>query len=76
MKPTHSPRVRALMLLLLLAGLGGCLEVNQHPAWREGAYQGKPDTRPEHTHYANDRLAWHAALVNRNYLQNEYRRMP
>jgi hypothetical protein len=66
----------ALLLLPLTLALGGCLEVDQHPAWRNGAYNGKPDDRPEASHFAHDRLAWHAALVNRNYLQNEYRRLP
>lgn len=56
--------------------LSACLEVEQHPAWREGQYDGKPDDLPAHTHYANDRLSWNAAIVNRNNRQNEYRRMP
>lgn len=56
--------------------LSGCLEVEQHPVWRNGQYDGKPDSLPQQVHYANDRLAWNAAIVNRNHRQNEYRRMP
>lgn len=71
------PRV----LLLAVAGLvmlplSGCLEVEQHPPWRNGQYDGKQDDRPEKTHFARDRLAWNAAIINRNHRQNEYRRMP
>lgn len=72
----HRARLLALLTLPLALTLGGCLEVEQHPAWRDGAYNGKRDDRPEFRHFAHDRLAWHAALVNRNYLQNEYRRLP
>ena len=54
--------------------LGGCLEVDQHPAWDGGAYDGKTDSLPHERHYAGDHLAWNAAIVDRNHLQNEYRR--
>ena len=67
----------ALLLSMVAAGLlAGCLEVEQHPAWRQGEYDGKVDTLPERTHFAGDRGAWHAAIVNRNHRQNEYLRMP
>jgi hypothetical protein len=76
----HARALRAVLLLpaalILLLSLAGCLEVVQHPAWRAGAYQGKTDERPETRHFAGDRLSWHAAIVNRNHLQNEYRRLP
>ena len=59
---------------LLALMLAGCLEVEQHPPWREGQYNGKPDDLPQHVYYHNDRLAWNAAITNRNHLQNEYER--
>jgi hypothetical protein len=59
------------MLALLLCG---CLEVDQHPPWVHGEYQGKQDNLPQQTHFHNDRLAWMAAIANRNHLQNEYGR--
>ncbi|WP_151636132.1 hypothetical protein [Noviherbaspirillum aerium] len=59
------------VLPLLLAG---CLEVEQHPPWRDGQYNGKPDDPPQRVYYHNDRLSWNAAITNRNHLQNEYER--
>lgn len=54
--------------------LAGCLDVEQHPPWRAGQYDGKPDSLPQHAYFENDRLAWNAAIANRNHLQNEYER--
>lgn len=54
--------------------LTACLEVEQHPGWRDGRYNGKPDNLPQQTYSRNDRLAWNAAISNRNHLQNEYGR--
>jgi hypothetical protein len=62
-------------LALAACALGGCLEINQYPAWADGRYDGKPDDLPEQAHFGGDRLAWNAALTNRNHLQNEYGRM-
>ncbi|HEY4542983.1 MAG TPA: hypothetical protein VIG66_11490 [Noviherbaspirillum sp.] len=59
----------ALLLPLLLAG---CLEIDQYPAWRNGAYDGKPDNLPSQANYHGDRLAWNAQINDRNHLQNEY----
>ena len=55
--------------------LGGCLEIDQYPAWADGRFDGKPDNLPEQAYFSNDRLAWNAALMNRNELQSEYGRM-
>ena len=63
--------IAACALPLLLAG---CLEVDQHPAWLKGEYAGKEDPRPYQTRFHNDRLAWWAAMENRNMKQNEYNR--
>lgn len=65
-------RLCALALAPLL--LGGCLEVEQYPVWRNGEYDNKVDNRPQQVHFHNDRLAWNAAITNRNHLQNEYNR--
>ena len=65
---------RILALLLLPFALSGCLEVNQHPGWKKGEYAGKPDSRHFQTRFHNDRLAWMAAIMNRNAKQNEYNR--
>lgn len=67
-------------LTTLLAGalpillLTGCLEIEQHPHWVDGYYNGKRDQLHAQTYFHNDRLAWSAAIANRNRLQNEYGR--
>ena len=65
---------RALVLVLLCAGLGGCLEVEQYPRYVDQAYAGKPDELPSQVHFHGDRLAWNAAVIDRNHHQNEYER--
>jgi hypothetical protein len=73
--------MKAMRLALLLgivgvlASLAGCLEVEQHPPWHAGYYDGKPDPLPDEARFHGDRLAWMAALINRNHLQDEYVRM-
>lgn len=67
---------RTLALLALAALLGGCLEVEQHPPWARGGYDGKPDPRVHEAHFRGDRGAWTAALTDRTHLQDEYRRAP
>ena len=61
-------------LLLLAALLSGCLEVEQHPPWRHGQYDGKEDNVPAQVIYHGDRLAWTGTVLNRNWLQDEYPR--
>ncbi|MDB5754911.1 MAG: hypothetical protein JWR56_1339 [Massilia sp.] len=58
----------------LAVTLSGCLEVEQHPAWVNGKYAGKPDNRVAQVSFHNDKLAWKADILNRNLLQNEYNR--
>lgn len=68
-------RARLLRCALILAGgalLAGCLEVEQHPPWRDGRYDGKTDNLPSQLRFGGDHLAWNAALENRNRQQNEY----
>ena len=59
---------------LLAMLLAGCLEVNQHPGWIDGAYAGKPDNRSAQVKFHNDKLAWNAAISDRTQRQNEYNR--
>jgi hypothetical protein len=67
-------RIRSCAALLVPLLLCGCLEVDQHPPWRDGQYAGKRDTRHYQAMFHNDRLSWSAAILNRNTLQNEYNR--
>ena len=63
-----------LLILLPALMLAGCLEVEQHPPWRHGQYDGKPDNMPQQVNFHNDRLAWTATMLNRNWQQDEYPR--
>jgi hypothetical protein len=65
---------RLFAALLLPLALSGCLEVRQHPAWINGQYAGKDDDRQFQRLFHNDKLAWFAAISNRNGKQNEYNR--
>ncbi len=75
---TARRRVRTVLALALVTmlplALTGCLEVEQHPAWKEGAYAGKKDPRHHQTRFHGDRLSWMATIMNRNDKQNEYNR--
>jgi hypothetical protein len=66
--------LRYILLILPLALLAGCLEVEQHPNWIKGQYAGKTDNRQFETHFHNDKLAWYGTVQNRNMHQNEYNR--
>jgi len=68
---------RAAISLALLAGaalvLAGCGERPQVVTYKQGTYQGKPDTPP----YANapfngNEQQWDTAIRARNMAQNEY----
>jgi hypothetical protein len=63
---------RLCMALLFPLALCGCLEVEQHPGWVQGEYNGKRDNLAPQAHFHGDRLAWMGAVWNRNQLQNEY----
>ncbi len=67
-------RIRIFLMLSLPLVLSGCLEVQQHPAWRNGQYAGKGDDRQFQRLFHNDKLAWFAAIQDRMLNQNEYNR--
>ena len=71
--------------LLLALGLGACGEREQVIVYKQGKYQGKPDTKPwENDPGASlytsskwskgDKPGWESALRTRNLAQNEYTR--
>ena len=66
--------LRCLAACAAAALLAGCLEVEQHPPWRHGQYDGKPDDLPQQRYFHGDRLAWMAPITDRNWLQDEYPR--
>ena len=54
--------------------LAGCGE-SQVTVYKQGQYQGKPDTQPwESSYFKGDKVAWEAAIKRRNEGQNEYSR--
>lgn len=66
---------RMIVMALLALPLAACLEVEQHPPWKQGYYDGKHDNMPSQRNFHGDRLAWNAAIDDRNRHQNEYNRM-
>ncbi len=59
----------------LAVSLAGCLEVDQHPAYANGAYAGKVDNKSEDTTFRKDKAAQTTALAERTKTQNEYNRV-
>ena len=77
--------VFACAALLVVGGLGACGERDQVTVYKQGKYQGKPDTKPwENDPAANsypgskwnkgDKASWESAVKTRNLAQNEYTR--
>ena len=56
-------------------GLGGCGERPQVIDYKQGKYQGKPDTKPyDSTQFSGNKAEWERAIKTRNQNQNEYKR--
>ena len=82
--------MKATVLLLIAvfaaaSGLAGCGEREQVIVYKQGKYQGKPDTKPWENEPASslyttskwskgDKTGWETALRTRNLNQNEYTR--
>ncbi|HUL40928.1 MAG TPA: hypothetical protein VLV32_03350 [Burkholderiales bacterium] len=67
--------ILAMLIGVLAMGLSAC---GERPAviYKQGKYQGKPDTQPwNNAYFKGDRTAWENALKARAELENEYRRM-
>lgn len=57
------------------AGLAGCGERPQVVNYKQGTYQGKPDTKPwANAPYNGNKEQWEQAIRTRNQAQNEYKR--
>ena len=66
--------------MLLAAGAAllaaGCGEKAAVTVYKQGQYQGKPDSRPwDNAQFKNDRGSWETAIRARNDGQNEYTRL-
>jgi hypothetical protein len=71
--------IRASMVAIAaiaLASLAGCGERPQVINYKQGTYQGKPDTPPySNTPFNGNRAEWDKAIATRNQNQNEYKRI-
>ena len=68
--------MRRLLAIAVAAGLAvvaaGCGESTQVTVYKQGKYQGKPDSRPwESDLFKGDKLAWEQAIKARNERQDE-----
>jgi len=62
--------------LAVAAVAAGCGEKTQVTVYKQGQYQGKPDSRPwDNAQFKNDKTAWEKAIKARNGGQNEYARV-
>jgi hypothetical protein len=62
--------------LVAAAVAAGCGEKTQVTVYKQGQYQGKPDSRPwDNAQFKNDKAAWEKAIRARNSGQNEYARV-
>jgi hypothetical protein len=72
--------------VVLAMGLGACGERDQVTVYKQGKYQGKPDTKPWENDPGTslyttskwnpgDKTSWESAVKTRNLAQNEYNRV-
>ncbi len=58
-----------------VVGVAGCGERPQVIEYKQGQYQGKPDTAPyDSTQFSGNKAEWERAIKTRNQNQNEYKR--
>ena len=72
--------MRAILIIAagtaLLWGVAGCGEKPTVTVYKQGQYQGKPDSQPwGNATFKNDQVAWEKAIKARNNAQNEYARI-
>jgi len=66
----------AVIVAASVALLGACGERPQVLEYKQGTYQGKPDTPAyKNAPWDGDKVAWEKALAQRNQNQNEYKRI-
>lgn len=72
--------IRSLFVVMLAAfvafTLAGCGERPQVIVYKQGTYQGKPDTPPwSGPEWGGNKQQWENAIHQRNQAQNEYKRI-
>ena len=62
-------------MVVLALGLAACGEKEQVTVYKQGKYQGKPDTPPyQNAPFNGSQQEWDNAIRSRNQNQNEYKR--
>jgi hypothetical protein len=65
----------AVLGALIAFGLAACGERPQVIEYKQGKYQGKPDTPPyDAAPFGGNKAEWERAIRTRNQNQNEYKR--
>ena len=64
--------IKSLILAIAVLGLAACGEQQQVVTYKQGKYQGKPDTAPWGD---GERAAWETKIKARQLTQNEYKRI-
>lgn len=60
----------------LVWSVAGCGEKPNVTVYKQGQYQGKPDTQPwDNPQFKGDRVVWEGAIKKRTEAQNEYSRV-
>lgn len=76
--------MRTLILVLSVLVLGACGETDQVVVYKQGKYQGKPDTKPWDnaplaqdggTWTKGDKVTWEKQINARSLGQNDYNRI-
>ena len=72
----RSRLIASMVATLPLLAVVGCGEVQDVTVFKQGTYQGKPDTRPwNSSEFKGDKGAWENAINRRTLGQNEYVRI-
>jgi len=65
----------ATLAVVFTLGLSACGEKEQVIVYKQGKYQGKPDSKPwENDQFKGNQAQWETAIKTRNQSQNEYTR--
>lgn len=72
--------MKTIIAIFVVAALplfaAGCGEKPTVTVYKQGQYQGKPDTQPwDNDQFKGDRAAWERTVKARNLAQNEYERV-
>lgn len=65
----------ATLAVVATLSLSACGEKEQVIVYKQGKYQGKPDSKPwENDQFKGNQAQWETAIKTRNQSQNEYTR--